>query len=188
MTCSCTSALLPGYVAQRERIADATQSCSTATFGHGPYQHHGPAPQFNGLPQPPPQPVASTSRSQPPAPELRGPPPPQPAPPARESRVETEPPPGSCPGDGRCNGQGGQACCGGCPAFYNRYKGLLPTTAAMVARRNGEPVDETAANAGIAGISVMQCENCETRTTPLWRRDGEGRVACNACGASAASV
>ncbi|KAJ6525585.1 hypothetical protein DFH09DRAFT_820121, partial [Mycena vulgaris] len=26
------------------------------------------------------------------------------------------------------------------------------------------------------------CQNCHTTTTPLWRKDGEGKIVCNACG------
>lgn len=29
---------------------------------------------------------------------------------------------------------------------------------------------------------VIQCFNCQTTTTPLWRRDEEGNTICNACG------
>lgn len=29
---------------------------------------------------------------------------------------------------------------------------------------------------------VIQCFNCETNTTPLWRRDESGNTICNACG------
>ncbi|KAI9477907.1 MAG: hypothetical protein EXX96DRAFT_568652 [Benjaminiella poitrasii] len=68
--------------------------------------------------------------------------------------VLDNPPAGSCPGGGQCNGTGGSASCEGCPAF------------------NQHQVNRHA----------LICANCRTTTTPLWRRDEMGNTICNACG------
>src|SRR5579862_8390026 len=97
---------------------------------------------------------------------------------------------GTCPGDGHCDGTGGNSTCSGCPAFNNRVaKAAQAAAAATIVAKTG--ANGTSQYPDIApgpkpisasSQTEMQCQNCGTTNTPLWRRDEDGKPICNACG------
>lgn len=59
-----------------------------------------------------------------------------------------------------------------------------PTNANSIKPGNNmsKSVPNTSSSSGPVDPTQMQCTNCKTRTTPLWRRNPEGQPLCNACG------
>ncbi len=73
------------------------------------------------------------------------------------------------------------------------HPSLRPSNAASNPLRFSPPIMEntslnggspTPLNAADSGAASTHCANCNVAKTPQWRRDGDGKSICNACGES----
>ncbi|SJL10928.1 uncharacterized protein ARMOST_14324 [Armillaria ostoyae] len=68
--------------------------------------------------------------------------------------------------------------CNACGLYCKLHKRPRPKT-----MRNTHGEGRTQSTPRQESVDVMaQCYNCHTTTTPLWRKDDEGKTVCNACG------
>ncbi|KLO16722.1 glucocorticoid receptor-like (DNA-binding domain), partial [Schizopora paradoxa] len=65
--------------------------------------------------------------------------------------------------------------CNACGLYVKLHKRPRPTRTFVSSNKRAE------GDVGDNDVPV-QCFNCHTKATPLWRKDDEGRTICNACG------
>lgn len=58
----------------------------------------------------------------------------------------------------------------------------LSTSAPLLKRLNSASLKRRLTINSTTPKKILQCTNCETKTTPLWRKSNNGDLLCNACG------